>query len=335
MVGCATELPSEQFARTYQDVMRRVSELIHNSDSNAVNGGIMALEKLIDFEYDDNNQKTTRFANYLRSVIRGNDTNAMVRAAKVLGRLAVPGGALTTELVESEVKQALEWLQSERQENRRFASVLLLRELARSSPTLLYSFVPQILDLIWAALRDPKVVIRESAADALSACLEIISLRDSALRQQWYLKILEETQQGLRLGTMDAIHGSLMTYRELLLKAGMFMHEHYRDVCEVVMRFKDHRDHLIRRLVISLIPNLASYNPVDFVQFYLHKCMMHLQAQLKKDRDRSAAFIAIGKVAMAVGSNTSQYLDAILGSIREGLSAKRSVGFLRNGFSMS
>ncbi|KAF8421355.1 armadillo-type protein [Terfezia claveryi] len=102
----------------------------------------------------------------------------------------------------------------------------------------------------------------------------------------------------------------------------MFMHDHYRDVCEVVMRFKDHRDHLIRRLVISLIPNLASYNPQEFVASYLHKCMMHLQAQLKKDRDRSAAFMAIGKVAMAVGSNTSPYLDAILGSIREGLSAK-------------
>ncbi|KAI5794446.1 armadillo-type protein [Peziza echinospora] len=295
---------------------------IDASDSNAVNGGIMALEKLIDFEYDDNNQKTTRFANYLRSVIRGNDTNAMVRAAKVLGRLAVPGGTLTTELVESEVKQALEWLQSERQENRRFAAVLLLRELARSSPTLLYSFVPQILDLIWAGLRDPKVVIRESAADALSACLEIIALRDSSLRTQWYTKILDEAQIGLRLGTTDAIHGSLMTYRELLLKAGMFMHDHYRDVCEVVMRFKDHRDHLIRRLVISLIPNLASYNPALFVESYLHKCMMHLQAQLKKDRDRSSAFLAIGKVAMAVGSNTSPYLDAILQSIREGLNAK-------------
>ncbi|KAF8468992.1 armadillo-type protein [Kalaharituber pfeilii] len=316
------ELPSEQFARTYQDVMRRVSELIHNSDSNAVNGGIMALEKLIDFEYDDNNQKTTRFANYLRSVIRGNDTNAMVRAAKVLGRLAVPGGTLTTELVESEVTQALEWLGNERQENRRFASVLLLRELARSSPTLLYSFVPQILDVIWSALRDPKVVIRESAADALSACLEIISLRESALRQQWYNKILEETQQGFRVGTTDAIHGSLMTYRELLLKAGMFMHDCYRDVCEVVMRFKDHRDHLIRRLVISLIPTLASYNPAEFVSSYLHKCMLHLQAQLKKDRDRNAAFLAIGKVAMAVGSNTSPYLDAILLNIREGLIAK-------------
>lgn len=282
----------------------------------------MALEKLIDFDYDDNNQKTTRFVNYLRSVIRGNDTNAMVRAAKVLGRLAVPGGTLTTELVESEVKQALEWLQNERQENRRFASVLLLRELARSSPTLLYSFVPQILDSIGVALRDPKVLIRESAADALSACLEIISLRDSDLRQQWYSKILEEAEQGFKHGTTDAIHGSLMTFRELLLKAGMFMHSHYRMVCEVVMRYKEHRDPLIKGIVISLIPNLASYNPTEFVNSYLHKCMTHLQSQLKKDH-RSAAFLAIGKVAMAVGSNTSPYLDAILVSIKEGLSAKR------------
>ena len=64
-----------------------------------------------------------------KRILEGSDTHAMVVAAQCLGKLATPGGALTAELVEAEVKHALEWLTSERNENRRFAAVLILREL--------------------------------------------------------------------------------------------------------------------------------------------------------------------------------------------------------------
>ena len=45
----------------------------------------------------------------------------------------------------------------DRNEARRYAAVLVLKELANNASTLLYSYVPQILDLVWVALRDPKV----------------------------------------------------------------------------------------------------------------------------------------------------------------------------------
>lgn len=312
----------EAFSKYSSEINRRIFDMIHGNDTNDRIGGIIALDKLIDFEGDDNTQKTTRYAHYLRSVIRGNDTSAMGLAAKALGRLATPGGPLTAELVESETRQALEWLSIDRQENRRFAAVLLLRELAKNSPTLFYSYIPQVMELIWVALRDAKVLIREAAAEALSACLEIIYARDVQLRVQWYSKILEEAHGGIKIGTTDAIHGTLLTYRELLLKAGMFMHERYKEVCEIVLRFKDHRDNLIRRSSITLIPILAAYNPEDFVSLYLHKCMLYLQTQLKRERERSVSFLAIGQVAIAVGSNMNPYLDPVLQSIKEGLSVK-------------
>jgi FKBP12-rapamycin complex-associated protein len=47
--------------------------------------------------------------------------------------------------------------------------------------------------------------------------------------------------------------------------------------------------------------------------------MGHLLAQLKKEKDRSGAFIAIGQVAIAVGSSITPYLDHILASVKEGL----------------
>lgn len=283
---------------------------------------MLALDRLIDFDGVDSAQKTTRFASYLRSALRSSDNTVLIYAARSLGRLAKPGGALTAELVESEIQSALEWLQSERQENRRFAAVLVIRELARGSPTLLYGFVPQVFELIWVGLRDPKILIRETSAEAVSECFEILAARDVTVRHQWFARIYEESLQGVRSSSVDWIHGSLLVLKELLLKGAMFMNEHYRSACEIVLRLKDHRDPKIRTQIVLTIPILASYAPLEFTNIYLHRFMIYLQAQLKRDKERNAAFIAIGKIANAVGNSIGQFLDGIVVYIREGLHLK-------------
>ena len=285
----------------------------------------MALEQLINFDGDDAAQKTTRFSSYLRAALRSNDNTVLMFAARALGHLAIPGGALTAELVESEIKSALEWLQTDRQESKRFAAVLIIRELSRNSPTLLYAFVPQVFDCIWIALRDPRVLIRETAAEAVGGCFEIISARDAQVRQQWFSRMYDEALQGLKSNTIENLHGSLLTVKELLLKGGMFMHEHYRDACEVSLRLKDHKEARIRTQVVVIVPILAAYAPAEFAQTYLHKFMIHLQGQLKKDKERNGAFVAIGRVASAVNSAIAPYLDGIIVFVREGLSVKAYV----------
>ena len=176
---------------------------------------------MIDFE-EDNTTKITRYANYLRIVLPGNDPLIMGLAAKALGKLAVPntGGTLTGEFVEYEVNRSLEWLQGERIEQRRHAAVLILSELAANSPTLIYTYIPQILDLIWTALRDAKPSIRESAAQALDVCLVLVHQRENAMQNTWYEKLILETQKGFKIGTAEAIHGSLLVWRTLLKNTG-------------------------------------------------------------------------------------------------------------------
>jgi serine/threonine-protein kinase mTOR len=317
------ELPTEKFLEQYEKVNTRLATLIATSnDSVAQRGGIEALDGLIDFEGVDAAQKTTRFASYLRTAMKSNDNQVLVEAATAVGRLAKPGGPLTAELVESEIQSCLEWLQSDRNESRRFAAVLLIRELARNSPTLLYGFIPQIFELIWVALRDPKVGIRETAAEAVSECFEIIAARDAGVRQHWFGRVYEEALQGLKTGQVDSMHGSLLIIKELLIKGAMFMQEYYRNACEIVLKLKDHRDPRIRREVVLTLPILAHYTPLEFVNNYLHKFMIYLQVQLKRDKDRNDAFIAIGKIARAVGSAIGPYLDAIVMHVREGLSIK-------------
>ncbi|KAL2872445.1 putative TOR pathway phosphatidylinositol 3-kinase TorA [Aspergillus lucknowensis] len=323
VLAISRDWPPERFIEFYNAVSQRIAQLVvTGNDAHERIGGILALDHLIDFDGVDNAQKTTRFASYLRSALRSSDNAVLVYAARALGRLAKPGGALTAELVESEIQSALEWLQSERQEGRRFAAVLVIRELAKGSPTLLYGFVSQVFELIWVALRDPKVLIRETAAEAVSECFEIIAARDMQVRQLWFARIYEEALAGLKSNSVDYIHGSLLVLKELLLKGAMFMNEHYRNACEIVLRLKDHRDPKTRTQVVLTIPILASYAPIDFTETYLHRFMVYLQAQLKRDKERNAAFIAIGKIANAVGVAIAQYLDGIIVYIREGLALK-------------
>ena len=51
----------------------------------------------------------------------------------------------------------------ERVEARRYAAVLILRELAANAPTVFNVHVPAFIDAIWPALRDPRMNVRLAA----------------------------------------------------------------------------------------------------------------------------------------------------------------------------
>jgi len=85
----------------------------------------------------------------------------------------------------------------------------------------MYEHIPDLLDNLWTAMRDPKVAIREVAAGALSGCLKIAFERDGALRSEWYGMVYEQAAKGFRLNSLEAIHGSLLGYQELFSRAGM------------------------------------------------------------------------------------------------------------------
>ncbi|RKF83441.1 Serine/threonine-protein kinase tor2 [Golovinomyces cichoracearum] len=324
----ARDLSPERFLEFYSVVNTRINQLITQATDPADRiGGIHALDALIDFDGVDSAQKVTRFTQYLRNVLKGKDLMPMQPAAIALGKICRPGGSLISELVESEVKTALEWLQSDRVEERRYSAVLVLRELARNAPTLMYAFVGLVFDQIWVGLRDQRLLIRQTAAEAISASFQIIRERDQVMRQTWQLNIYDEAVNGVRQGSLENIHGSLLVIKELLQQGGMFMHEHYLEICELVFRHKDHRDTHIRRTVVMLIPELANYSPTEFAQNFLHKFMVFLSGMLKKDKDRNDAFLAIGNISNAVKSDIAPYLDGVLIYVREGLSVRsRRIG---------
>ncbi|ERT00909.1 Atypical/PIKK/FRAP protein kinase [Sporothrix schenckii ATCC 58251] len=315
------DLSPEMFQGYWANVQAKISGLLQGDSTIDKLGGIYALDAFVDFEGVDATVKYTRFASALTRLMSGKDINCMQPAAIVIGKLCRPGGgSLVSSLVDTDVQLALEFLQDGSSEERRYSAALLLREIARNAPTLMYGKVTDILDWIWVGLRDQRHLIRVTSAEAVSACFKIISERDLEMKNQIMDKMYNEAGHGFKLNTVESIHGSMLVLKELLEQGGMFMQHRYTEACEIVSRYKDHRDAAIRKMSVLLIPDLAIYAPTQFSENHLHQFMIYLSAMLKREKERNDAFVAIGSVANAVKSAMAPYLDGILIYIREGLS---------------
>ncbi|KDR80665.1 hypothetical protein GALMADRAFT_222261 [Galerina marginata CBS 339.88] len=321
------EMSSDAASKLWDDnINRRLFELTHSQTLVEAFGGLLAIDKLIVIDQEEtieSKRNLFRFYNYVKHLLPNHDMNLMLAASKTLGRIAEIGGAAFGErFMDFEVPAAVELMQPDKQESPRYAGVLILKELARNSPTYFHSHIGIVFDNILVPLRDQRVIVREGAAELLAACLEIVTQRERQPRTPYLSKILQDAQMGLKQTQPEVIHGSLLTYRELLLHAGMFMKENFLDTADQILRFKSHRDLLVRKMVITMIPSLAAYDTQTFTEHFLHKAMAHLLTQLEKPNERSFAFIAIGHTATAVGSDMKPFLDSIMLQIKQGLQGR-------------
>lgn len=234
---------------------------------------------------------------------------------------------------------------------RRLAACFVLRELAQAAPTLFHVNLTTFFQSIWGAVRDPKVEIREAATSALAACLQLITKRQTRHRVQWYCKVYDQVFEGLALrpstpssatssgvpvvssppksngqaslATWECAHGSLLVIGELLTNTGRFMVPRFREVCDTVLRYKDARERLVSRTVTVLLPELAEFCPGAFVQYYLDVCVAHLTKRILEysspASERGVAFLAMGKLALAVGDALLPHLPPILKLVKESL----------------
>jgi FKBP12-rapamycin complex-associated protein len=92
--------------------------------------------------------------------------------------LAQASGTLTAVfVVEFEVKRALEWLQDATHQSRRYAAVLVLKELAENAPTLFYVHVSSFFDLVWylPPLDCSRIVLLYALVDCSPVCYNFFS----------------------------------------------------------------------------------------------------------------------------------------------------------------
>ncbi|KAJ3294404.1 phosphatidylinositol kinase- protein kinase tor1 [Rhizoclosmatium sp. JEL0117] len=313
---------------------KRIFDLMCSLDPWDKLAGLAAIDALTDADTGGEGDLTSmnRFANYIRLALPGQiEPDVSQVAARVLGRLVKSAGTLATDLVEFEITRALEWLQGDRNESRRYAAVLIIRELSINSSTIIYSYLQQILDHIWTGLRDPKLQVRETAADALGACLKVMVQRESHQHTQWYTKVYAEASKGIlsqkQTVNVDTLHGSLLALREMLRCTASFMANKYPEASELILHNRDNKDILVRKTVISLCSTLASFDTPTFLSMHFNTYIPYLLGQLRREKDIlivNRAFATFGEIAVVVESAISPYLEVFLKIVKESLTKSKS-----------
>ncbi|PHT28663.1 Serine/threonine-protein kinase TOR [Capsicum baccatum] len=286
----ARDLSGEAFARFMDHLYEIITTFLDSNEVSENLGALRAIDDLIDVTINENASKVAKFSNYMSAAFETKrDPEILVLASKVLGHLDRSGGAMTADEVEHQFKVALEWLRGKRIEYRRFAAVLILKEMAENASTVFNVHVPEFVDAIWVALRDPT-----------------------------YYRMYKATQDGMGRNTLvHSIHRSLLAIGELLRNIGEFMMSRYREVAEIVVRYLEHRDRLVRLGITSLLPRIAHFLHDRFI------CMNHILHVLKIPVECANGFIALGEIAGALDGELTNYLLTITSHLRDAIAPRR------------
>ncbi|GAB6019044.1 hypothetical protein CHUAL_000671 [Chamberlinius hualienensis] len=396
------EVPLETLTSFMDDFNHHIFEMVSSADPNDKKGGILGIVSLIGIDVGNTSTRISRFANYLRNLLPSTDTSVMELAAMAVGRVAQASGTYTAEYVEFEVKRAFEWLSGDRNEGRRHAAVLVLKELAVATPTFFFQQVHQFFDCIFNAIFDSKAVIRENSVAALQAALMVTAQRETqeTQRPMWYKQCYDEAMLGFEeqavrekgVAREDRVHGALLVLNELLKCSNnnsiekirqeledvmqqqylheksykdhqpshtrwkaphFFSHSHslqqlqqkgnvnpfsfsssaklqlyesstcrvlllenYDQICEQVMKHRSSRNMYVQQMLLSVLPRMAALSNQVFVKFYLNDTLTYLLSCLKRERERSSSFLAIGLLAVSVGEHIKPHLPKIMEVIK-------------------
>lgn len=312
--------------RLNQDVNKLIFELIRSPDAPSKLGGVLAIDQLIsvDLAGEDN---ATRFTHYLRQVLLTPDIEVIKAAAAVIGHLTKYGGALAGDLVDYEVKRCIEWLTLERQEIKRLAAAIELKSIAQTSPTLIFGYINSVVEALWSGIRDPKLAIRQDSVAALGVCLQIVLRRDAAVQEHVYSHVWKESVAGIKQQSLEYMHGSLLVYGELLMHAGQFMQPpKFGEALSAVIKLRDHKELVIKRTVIEIIPLFAAFRPQVFGKKYLEETMNYFISILHapKSAESALVFLSVGQISLAVRVAMAPYIEPVLAVIREILSTAKA-----------
>ena len=119
----------------------------------------------------------------------------------------------------------------------------------------------------------------------------------------------------------EYIHGSLLCLRELVRQGTPVLGGKIDEVYEMAMRVKDHRSVDVRREVTVIIPLMARYDKIKFVDRYMHRVLLYYISQLKVGKDKAIIMRSIGDIAIEARNNIINYLNGIvLETVRDSIS---------------
>ena len=82
---------------------------------------------------------------------------------------------------------------------------------------------------------DPSLAVRESAAQALQAALNLVVKRQNP--EKWFTKLWDRCYKS-QPRTVEQLHGSLLVIGELLRIPSSFRERHFKESCDKILKLK-------------------------------------------------------------------------------------------------
>ncbi len=300
--------------------------------------GIVIFDCLFDINDELAPERRNEISNFLMKIF-DNDRHEVVlnAAASAIGHFARV--ASTSELDNLQAFYfpfAMELLEKS-SESQRYAGAIVLNQLAINSPALIFSRRRDLFQRIWDKLSDKSYLVRQACAHTLNATLQLTSQRETM--NEYIATALSKIKEGLpKTSPAEKTIGSLTILNIILrgviisiadLQKIIQARENIQDVIWRVLQRKDPNDPAeVRAKVIEIIPNLASAFPVIFVQrnsyttgSFLEHVIKYLKDIIQAKRDRGHAFVALGKLYVALPVHfSSTEIRSILQVISGGMS---------------
>lgn len=101
--------------------------------------------------------------------------------------------------------------------------------------------------------------------------------------------------------------------------------EKYDSICNDVMSHRNSRSPHIQQVLLLILPRLAAFNRGRFLNNHLHSTLQYLLITVRgRERDRTAAFITIGLLAVAMGDEIKTFVPKIMEVIKLALPNKET-----------
>ncbi|XP_077105803.1 serine/threonine-protein kinase mTOR isoform X2 [Ranitomeya variabilis] len=99
--------------------------------------------------------------------------------------------------------------------------------------------------------------------------------------------------------------------------------EKFDQICRWVLKCRSSKNPLIQMSILNVLPRLAAFRPSAFTaDQYLPETMSHLLSCVRKEKERTVAFQALGLISVAVRSEIRCYLPKILEHVKSALPPK-------------
>ena len=166
------------------------------------------------------------------------------------------------------------------------------------------------------------------ATEVLAESLQLVLNRDDGSERhsrdviKWFDTIFDSAVAGMKRGSDSSVHGSLMTFGEMLLSSGAYLSPKLPTVYDFVLEHRHRRDANIRKSVLDLIPKLANYRPRYFIQNHMSICLKYVMKKCHSNSERGDAFLALGRIAISVGELIAPHMKDIMPLLQRALQRK-------------